>query len=134
MGSILFASSCAETKREVLPFLVKQGYRVRGVEKGSEALLATLDEELDLVILDLELQELPGLKTIELIKRLRPWIPLIVLSNDASVETGGRVLEKGIFSYFLKPLSLSHFGEVVQCALNRPRREGRAWPRPPLVG
>jgi len=133
MGSILLASSCEETKREVMTFLLKRGHRVRVVERGSEALLAALDEEPDLVILDLELQELPGLKTIELIKRLRPWIPLIVLSDDASVETGSRVLEKGVFSYFLKPLSLSHLGEVVECALHRPRREGRAWPRLPQV-
>ncbi len=134
MGSILLASSCGETRKEVMAFLVERGHRVRVVEKGSEALLAALDEEPDLIILDLTLQELPGLKTIELIKRLRPRIPLIVLSDDASVETGSRVLEKGVFSYFLKPLSFPHFGEVVECALNRPRKEWRAWPRLPQVG
>ncbi|MBI3990443.1 MAG: response regulator [candidate division NC10 bacterium] len=134
MGSILFASSSAETKREVVPFLMKRGHRVRAVEKGSEVLLATLDEEPDLVILDLELQELPGLKTIELIKRIRHRIPLIILSDDDSVEMGQRILEKGVFSYLLKPLSLPYFGEMVECALHHPKKEGWAWPRLLQVG
>lgn len=123
MGSILVASSAEETKREVMAFLLERGHRVKVVERGSEAILALFDEEPDLIVIDLELIEIPGLKTIELMKRLRPRIPLIVLSGDASMETGGRVLEKGVFSYFIKPLDLPFFGEVIDCALERTKRQ-----------
>lgn len=134
MGSILLASSSKETKKEVVDFLLKRGHQVKAVERGSEALLASLDEEPDLIVLDLELQELPGLKALELIKRLRPRIPLIVLSSDDSVEMGCKILEKGVFSYFLKPISLSYFGEMVECALLRMKEKGKVWARPPHVG
>lgn len=123
MGSILVASSAEETKREVVAFLLERGHRVKVVERGSEAILALFEEEPDLIVIDLELTEISGLRIIELIKRLRPRIPLIVLSGDVSMETGGRVLEKGVFFYFIKPLDLSFFGEVTDWALKRTRRQ-----------
>ena len=126
IGSILVASSEEETKREVGAFLLERGHRVKVVERGSEAILALFDEEPDLIVIDLELIEIPGLKTIELVKRLRPRVPLIVLSGDASVETGGQVLEKGVFSYFIKPLDLPFFGEMIDCALERTKRQAFA--------
>jgi len=125
----LLASSCEETKREVMAFLLEKAYRVRAAAGGSEALLALVEEAPDLLILDLQLGELPGVQAIELMKRLRPKVPLVVLSGDLSLETGRRVLEKGVFSYFLKPLDLALFGEVIECALRR-RRETQAGAKP----
>lgn len=129
MGSILVASSLEETRKQITGFLLERGYRVRAMAGGSEALLALIDDEPDLIILDLQLGEIPGLQALELVKRLRPTVPLVVLSDDLSMETGSRVLEKGVFFYFLKPLDFSLLGEVIECAIRR-RKEKQTGLKP----
>jgi DNA-binding response OmpR family regulator len=125
----LIASSLEETRKQVAAFLLERDYRVKAVAGGGEALLALVDEEPDLIILDLQIGGIPGFQALELMKRLRPKVPLVVLSDDLSMETGSRVLEKGVFFYFLKPLDLSLLGEVIECALRR-GREKQTWLKP----
>ena len=116
-SKILIATSEKTTGRELLGRLSGQGYQAIAVERGSDALLAVAEEEIRLVILDISIQEPSGAKTVEIVRKLRPRLPVIVLSGDHSVETGRQILQHGVLYYFLKPLDLEELDQIVGIAL-----------------
>jgi len=114
---ILIATPEPSTKQQILDWLSAQGYRTAAVERGSDALLAVAEDNIRLVIVDLSLQEPSGAKTVEILRKIRPRLPVIVLSGDHSIETGRQVLQHGVFYYLLKPFDLRELDQVVRTAL-----------------
>ena len=114
---ILIAASDPSTRREILDRLSVQGYQAIAVERGSDALLAVTEDNVGLAILDISVQEPSGARTVEILRKMRPRLPVIVLSGDPSVETGRQILQHGVFYYFLKPLDLEELDQIVRIAL-----------------
>ena len=114
---ILIATPEPSTKQQILDWLSAQGYRTAAVERGSDVLLAVAEDNIRLVIMDLSLQEPSGAKTVEILRKIRPRLPVIVLSGDHSIETGRQVLQHGVFYYLLKPFDLRELDQVVRTAL-----------------
>ncbi len=101
-----------------------QGYKSIAVGRGSDALLSIAENNISLVILDTSIQDPSGPKTVEILRKMRPRLPVIVLSGDPSVETGRDILQHGVFYYFLKPLELEELDQIVKFALVRNRQLG----------
>ena len=114
---VLIAASEPPTRKEVLDRLSLHDYRAIAVERGSDALLAVAEENIGLVILDISIQEPSGAKTVEIIRKMRPRLPVIVLSSDHSVEAGRQILQHGVFYYLLRPLDLEELDQIVRIAL-----------------
>jgi DNA-binding NtrC family response regulator len=119
---ILIATPDQVTQQQFHDWLSSQGYRVAAVERGSDVLLAVAEDNIRLVILDLSIQEPSGAKTVEILRKIRPRLPVIVLSGDHSIETGRQVLQHGVFYYLLKPVDVKELDQVVQTALVRGKR------------
>lgn len=74
------------------------------VKKKIEDLLLILQEtDFRIIIFDLQLAGIETLKTIRLIRRMRPKIPLIVLTNKIDKTIGGKILNEGVFNIVLAP-------------------------------
>jgi len=93
---------------ELITFnLTKEGYQVRGVATGEEALMATRDWLPDVVLLDLMLPGVDGLEVCRVLKA-DPAISHVAIvmvtakSEEADVVTG---LELGADDYVTKPFS-----------------------------
>jgi DNA-binding NtrC family response regulator len=114
---ILIATPEPLTRQELLGRLSDQGYQAIAVERGSDALLGIAEENVSLVILDSSVQEPSGIKTVEILRKMRPRLPVIVLSADHSVEAGREILQHGVFYYFVKPLDLAELDQIVRIAL-----------------
>ena len=82
---VLIAASERSTRQEILDHLSVQGYRAIAVERGSDALLAVTEGNISLAILDISVQEPSGAKTVEILRKMRPRLPVIVISGDPSV-------------------------------------------------
>jgi len=87
------------------------------VERGSDALLSIAESNISLVILDISIQDPSCPKTVEILRKMRPRLPVVVLSGDPSVETGREILQHGVFYYFLKPLDFEELDQIVHVAL-----------------
>lgn len=123
-GTILIGSSDRELLGELEGFISENFDRkVVCVEETSDFLLEILDKRVDLTIIDVNLSGLPTAKTIQIFKKCRPRVPVIVISDDYSVETGSSIMEHGIFYYLYKPLDTDNLREIVQSALNKRARE-----------
>ena len=122
--SILVVTSEPSPRQEIVDCLSAQGLRAVAVERGSDALLAVAEDNICLVVLDLSVQEPSGARTFEILRKMRPRLPVIVLSGDSSVETGRQILQLGVFYYLLKPLNLEELDQVVRLALALGKRLG----------
>jgi len=87
--------------------LTKEGYRVRTVEAGPEALTAVAEERPDLILLDVML---PGLSGYEVLGQLRRdaelrHVPVVILTARREESDRIKGLELGADDYLTKPFS-----------------------------
>lgn len=116
--TILVATSDLDVKNNLRSIVEEKGCFTMVLNRGSEVVLAVLEENIDLIILDLDLEGMSGLEVIPIIKKSRPKIPIIVISGDNSIETGSRVLQYGIFYYLHKPINVKEIKEVLEFVPN----------------
>ncbi len=121
---ILLAGADDGARRAMEEVLRAAGHDVAVAEVGSQAVKVALDRNPAVAIIDLDLAELSGLAVIEILQRVRPHLPLVVLAGDASMEVGRRVLEMGVFYFLVKPIDAGEVQAAVESALAARRDQG----------
>lgn len=92
-----------------LPFMAQGileamgGYSISYVKRGDEAIKLFLSERYDLVLLDLRLPGLPGMKVLEGLIRIEPTLPVIILSAFGDKNTREQAKTLGAAAYYIKP-------------------------------
>lgn len=102
--TILIASDDKTTTECILNIIDKEQFNAICLRKASEVLLNILDVDLDLLIIDTELSGISGIEAMPIIKKLRPNVPIIIVSSDNSFEVGQQIAELGIWSSLNKPI------------------------------
>ena len=116
--SILFAISDEGMKEQVSEVLNGIAtYSLTWVGESADLLLKILDKDIDLAIIDENLAGMAGAKLIQIIKKSRPRIPLIIISSGNSKEELARVLEQGVFYFIIKPINGEELKEAVESGL-----------------
>ena len=80
MKTILFADDQKNIREFCRATFAEQGYRVVLACDGVEALKVFVAESPDVAILDISMPRSSGLETLEQIKGLSPWTPVILFS------------------------------------------------------
>jgi DNA-binding NtrC family response regulator len=94
--------------------------RVRTAENGAHAIAIMEAEPVDVVLCDLRMPDIDGLKVLEASKRLRPRSAFILMTAYASVPTAVDALRLGAYDYLTKPFDPELARAVVLRALGRP--------------
>jgi DNA-binding NtrC family response regulator len=87
-------------------FVANEGYKAESVRDGSEALRRLSKEPFDLVITDIRMPGLSGLDILPGVKKLRPEVPVIIITAFGSEEVFRKAISRGANGYFEKPLHL----------------------------
>jgi DNA-binding response OmpR family regulator len=90
--------------------LEAEGFAVDGAEDGASGLALALCEPYELVVLDLQLPQLDGLRLLDELHRGRPELPVLILSARTDLPTKLRSFQLGANDYLSKPFS---FDELV---------------------
>jgi len=98
--------------------LKKEGYSVYTSSDGKEAVNILKSSKFDVVLLDLKLPGIPGLKILNIIKSSFPEIPVIIITGFASIESAVNTIKQGAFDYLAKPFSPEELRTMVKKALN----------------
>jgi DNA-binding NtrC family response regulator len=123
-GTILIGSSETKVKDMLKEFVASNfSNAVMGVAETSDLLLEAIGREVDVVILDTNLKGLPIAKTVQLMKKCKPRVPVIVISDDYTVATGSRIMEQGVFYYMYKPVEMESLREIISSALKKRAKE-----------
>ena len=116
--SILSAISDEGVKGQVFETLNGiESYSLTWVGNSGDLLLNILDKDVDLAIIDENLAGIVGSKLIEIIKKSRPRIPLIIISSGNSREELARVLEQGVFYFIMRPVKGEELRQAVDSGL-----------------
>ena len=112
-------------------FLKHNGYTVRAVQAGHDALREVERGQIGVVILDLGLPDLSGLDVLRGIKKLDPLLPVIVLTASTQESHTVEALHCGAFTYLTKPynsyelrFALRQIGDAQRLASKVARVEG----------
>ena len=118
-----------EGMREFLKVLLeREGHQVTAASDGAEALRLAREEPVDLVISDLRMPKLDGVGLLSGLRELDPYLPVIVITAYASVESAVSAMKLGAYDYIIKPFKVDELKLVVAKALEaeRLRRENLA--------
>src|SRR5689334_11153768 len=106
--------------REILSdFLSVEGYVVRTVEDGVEALKELQRRSYNLVISDLKMPNMNGLELIERITTLGIPVLTVIMTGFGTVETAIEAMKKGAYDYILKPFKVEEVVHIVRRGLDR---------------
>lgn len=103
-----------ESMREFLSVVLsKEGYSVRAVGSGKEALEVLARENFALLISDLRMPEMSGLELVALARKRHPQLAVIVITAFASLESAIEALRLGALDYIMKPFQVDEILLVV---------------------
>ncbi len=80
-----------------------EGYSVVDAESGTAALDLVRSSVMDAVLLDIKMQGLDGLETLERIRELDASLPVVILTGHGTFETAVEATRKGAFDFLSKP-------------------------------
>ena len=108
--------------REMLSdFLGLEGYVVRTVEDGVQALEELQRRSYNLVISDLKMPNMNGLELIEKITELGIPVLTVIMTGFGTVETAIEAMKHGAYDYVLKPFRVEEVVHTVKRGLDRQR-------------
>ncbi len=97
---------------------------IEHVERLDEATNRALETNFDIILLDLNLPDLAGIEVCRRMHRAVPHLPLIVLTNQSSIDLGAKAVREGAQDYLVKrevdgPL----IGRAINYAIERARAD-----------
>ena len=132
-GHILIADDDAAIRTVLNQALTRAGYEVRATGTVAGLWRWVAAGEGDLVITDVLMPDDNAFELLPRIKRMRPDLPIIVMSAQNTFMTAIKASERGAYEYLPKPFDLKELVSIVGRALAEPRnrRESAAEPQAP---
>ncbi len=105
--------------------LSRQGYEVRTVGDGADALALLAREPFELVIVDLLMAPVDGLEVLTRVRKMDPDTEVILMTGHGSVDAAVASIKKGAFHYVEKPLQPNMVRHLAGQALEKRRLKRR---------
>ncbi len=119
-STILVADDDRAIRMVLNQALIRLGHEVRMTGNAATLWRWVADGDGDLVITDVIMPDENGLDLIPRIKKIRPELPIIVMSAQNTLLTAVKATERGAFEYLPKPFDLRELVNVVERALTTP--------------
>lgn len=108
--------------RRVLNKILSEENNTYQVEEAEDGLIGTekiKDEDYDLVLCDIKMPRMDGIEVLEAIKKIKPEIPVVMISGHGELDTAVNAMKLGAFDYISKPPDLNRLLNTVRNALDR---------------
>jgi DNA-binding NtrC family response regulator len=143
MARILIVDDQDMMRDSLAQILVREGHEVVAATDGAAAVSRLGATRFDLLITDLRMPKMTGLELMAEAKRLRPDMPVVLMTAFATVQNAVEAMKLGAYDYIQKPFNGDEIKLLVDRALehSRLRLENQAYrsmteigtPRP-LIG
>lgn len=106
--------------------LAAQGFTVTAMASGAEALDELKLHPYDVVVLDIRMPGMDGLTALGEIKKIAPFVEVIILSGHASMDAAMEINRLGGYDYLMKPCPLEELLLKIDAAYEKKmERESR---------
>ena len=121
MARILLIEDEAAIRRVLVKILTEESehYEVEEAADGLEGIEKIKDHDFDLVLCDIKMPKMDGVEVLEVIMKIKPEIPVVMISGHGDLETAVNTMKLGAFDYISKPPDLNRLLNTVRNALDR---------------
>ena len=119
MLKILIAEDDKELRQLFSHVLTKNGYSVKGVTNGREALDAIDADYFDLIISDIMMPEIDGYELVHTLREAGNTTPVLMITAKDSFDDMRRGFISGTDDYMVKPINVNEMTLRVQALLRR---------------
>jgi two-component system, OmpR family, response regulator len=123
-NKLLLVDDEADFREIMAKFFIRRRLDFDTAAGCMEALDCLGKDRFDVVIMDVSMPGLDGVKCMAEIKKVYPDIEVIILTGHASINTGLVGMKKGAFDYCLKPIDPGELMEKI--VLAREKASGRS--------
>ncbi|OXA67136.1 response regulator [Flavobacterium aquidurense] len=121
MSKILIVEDEASIRRVLVKILSEENdtYQVDEAEDGVAGLEKIKNNDYDLVLCDIKMPKMDGVEVLEEAKKIKPEIPMVMISGHGDMETAIHTMRLGAFDYISKPPDLNRLLNTVRNALDK---------------
>ena len=119
MFKILIAEDDAELRQLFSRVLTKNGYNVKGVSNGREALDCTENDFFDLIISDIMMPEVDGYEFVRLLRNCNDKTPVLMITAKDAFDDMRQGFDSGTDDYMVKPVNVNEMVLRVGALLRR---------------
>lgn len=94
-------------------------YHVTQAVDGLEGIELIKDNDYDLVLCDIKMPKMDGVEVLEASKKIKPEIPIVMISGHGDLDTAINTMRLGAFDYISKPPDLNRLLNTVRNALDK---------------
>lgn len=80
------------------------GYEIHTADDGESGIAIVKEKKFDLILMDMKMARISGMKALQIIKQFNPFLPIIIMTAYSSVQTAVKALKIGAYDYLTKPL------------------------------
>lgn len=121
MSKILIIEDEAAIRR-VLKKIISEENEAYNVEEAEDGLLGIemiKNNDYDLVLCDIKMPKMDGVEVLEKAKKIKPEIPIVMISGHGDLDTAVNTMRLGAFDYISKPPDLNRLLNTVRNALDK---------------
>ena len=109
MSKILVIEDEAAIRRVLIKILSEESdkYEVDEAEDGLVGIEKIRKEDYDLVLCDIKMPKMDGVEVLEAVKKIKPEIPMVMISGHGDLDTAVNTMRLGAFDYISKPPDLN---------------------------
>ena len=104
--------------RESLRMILKNEYEVFLAKNAEEAFLRIKEHAPDVILLDIILPDLDGLKVLEMIKQKDPDAIVIMITATKTVKTAVEAMKLGAYDYITKPFEVDELRLMISRSIS----------------
>ena len=121
MKKILIIEDEAAIRRVLKKIISEEneGYEVAEASNGLGGLEMILNNDYDLVLCDIKMPKMDGVEVLEKVKKVKPEIPIVMISGHGDLDTAVNTMRLGAFDYISKPPDLNRLLNTVRNALDK---------------
>ncbi|WP_298543884.1 sigma-54 dependent transcriptional regulator [uncultured Aquimarina sp.] len=121
MAKILVIEDEAAIRRVLVKILSEESdkYEVFEAEDGLVGIEKIKNDDYDLVLCDIKMPKMDGVEVLEAAKKIKPEIPMVMISGHGDLDTAVNTMRLGAFDYISKPPDLNRLLNTVRNALDR---------------
>ena len=121
MPRILIIEDEAPIRRVLTKILSEENdnYQVEEAEDGLLGIEKVKHDDYDLILCDIKMPKMDGVEVLEAVKKIKPEIPMVMISGHGDLETAINTMRLGAFDYISKPPDLNRLLNTVRNALDK---------------
>jgi two-component system nitrogen regulation response regulator NtrX len=121
MSKILVIEDEASIRRVLKKIISEENdsYHVEEAEDGLLGIEMIKNNDYDLVLCDIKMPKMDGVEVLEKVKKIKPEIPIVMISGHGDLDTAVNTMRLGAFDYISKPPDLNRLLNTVRNALEK---------------